>query len=135
MILKLEVMLLILIFGGAYQGKLAYALERFGLESGDVYDCNGEDTDVPTGKRLVNGFDKWIMALVKSNVKPGVAVSRFMAENKDAIVICTDISCGVVPVGQLERDWREAVGRALAELAGASDEVVRVFCGIPTRLK
>ena len=35
----------------------------------------------------------------------------------------------------LTRAWRDAQGRALSMLSAASDEVVRLFCGIPTRLK
>ena len=42
---------MILIFGGAYQGKLAYALERFNLSEGDVYRCGGDEADVPRKKK------------------------------------------------------------------------------------
>jgi adenosyl cobinamide kinase/adenosyl cobinamide phosphate guanylyltransferase len=33
------------------------------------------------------------------------------------------------------RKWREAVGRSMAVIAGVSDEVIRLFCGIPQRVK
>jgi len=108
---------MILIFGGAYQGKLDYALERF------------ED------KKIIRYLDKWILDLVKENANVEEAVRQFIADNSDAVVICNDISCGVVPVDPVMRKWREAVGRTLAILSQKSDEVVRLFCGIPTRLK
>jgi len=124
-----------LIFGGAYQGKLAYALDRFGLADSDVYRCGEGCCDLPGGKRLVYELDKWILALVRSGADAELAVGRFIAGNGGAVVICNDISCGVVPADPVLRAWREAVGRALAAIANESDEVVRLFCGIPTVLK
>jgi len=109
---------MILVFGGAYQGKLAYAKGRF---LNDV--------------KIVNDFDKWILELVQTGQDVDEAVRGFIADNADAVVICNDISCGVVPADAVQRKWREAVGRAAGALAGASDEVVRLFCGIPTRIK
>ena len=161
---------MILIFGGAYQGKLAYALERFGLADGDVYRCREDDAAIPGNKKIIYELDKWILALVRadaeaeadrsaadtnsdpdsnadavaaadtnsdpnSNADIEGAVRRFIGQNGDAVVICNDISCGVVPDDPVLRKWREATGRAMAELAGASEEVVRLFCGIATTLK
>ena len=109
---------MILIFGGVYQGKLDYATERFG-----------------NGKKIINEIDKWILELVKEEADIEEAVRRFIDENPDAVLICNDISCGVVPVDPIMRKWREAVGRTLAELSQKSDEVIRLFCGIPTKIK
>ena len=108
---------MILIFGGAYQGKYAYAKERFG------------------DMKIVNEFHKWVLELVKEDKNVGEEVRRFISENRDTIVICDDISCGVVPADAEIRLWREAVGRSMAALAEASNEVIRLFCGIPTKIK
>jgi adenosyl cobinamide kinase/adenosyl cobinamide phosphate guanylyltransferase len=62
-------------------------------------------------------------------------VQGFIDSNKDSIVICNDISCGVVPVDPVLRKWREAVGKSMSALSQNSDEVIRLFCGIPTRVK
>ena len=126
---------MILIFGGAYQGKLSYALERFRLTEDDVYRCGDENIDAPENRKVIYEIDKWILALIKSNADTAEAARRFIDANVDAVVICNDISCGVVPVDPVMRKWREAVGRALAELSRASDEAVRLFCGIPMRVK
>jgi len=126
---------MILIFGGVYQGKLKYAIERFRLNEIDVFRCKEDDGTAPMGKKIIYEIDKWLLALVRAEENTDVAVRKFIMDNKDVIVICNDISCGVVPVDPVMRVWREAVGRALAELAGASDEVVRMFCTIPTILK
>ncbi|MCL2813966.1 MAG: bifunctional adenosylcobinamide kinase/adenosylcobinamide-phosphate guanylyltransferase [Oscillospiraceae bacterium] len=108
---------MVLIFGGAYQGKLDYAKQTF------------ENRDI------VEDFDKWILELVKAEADVAEEVRRFIEKNRDAVVICCDISCGVVPIDPILRKWREAVGRALAAIARQSDEVIRMFCGIPTKIK
>ena len=126
---------MILIFGGVYQGKLAYASERLALADDDIYRCSIDDVAAPGGKRLIYEIDKWILALVKADSDVTREVRSFIAENEDVAVICNDISCGVVPEDPECRKWREAVGKAMTELARASDEVIRLFCGIATVLK
>ncbi|MCL1794865.1 MAG: bifunctional adenosylcobinamide kinase/adenosylcobinamide-phosphate guanylyltransferase [Oscillospiraceae bacterium] len=110
---------MILIFGGAYQGKLDYAKQRF---------ASGEN-------EIIDGFDKWILELVKIGADIAEEVRKFIETHPDAVVICDDISCGVVPLDSIMRKWREAVGRSLAALSQKSEEVIRLFCGIPTRIK
>jgi len=129
------VLKMILIFGGAYQGKLDYTLKRFNLTQDDVFLCGNDDDRLPENKKIIYEIDKWILALLKKDIDVEQAMRRFMDSNKDAIVICNDISCGVVPVDPLLRKWREAAGRSLAALSRESDEVVRLFCAIPTRIK
>jgi len=126
---------MILIFGGAYQGKLSYALERFGLTEDDVGRCSCEDAAHPQSKKIVCGVEKWILALIQAERNVADEVKRFMEENKDSIVICNDISCGVVPVDPIMRRWRDEVGKAIGLLARSCDEVIRLYCGIPTKLK
>ena len=126
---------MILIFGGAHQGKLTYALERFNLAENEVHKCSDDDIDTPGNKKIVYEIDKWIFALVKKDINVEEAVRHFIDDNYDAIVICNDISCGVVPIDPVLRQWREAVGRSLAMLSRISDEVIRLFCGIPTKIK
>jgi len=123
---------MVLIIGGAYQGKLDYALDRYGLSEGDV--CRCETGGTPRGK-IIYEIDKWIYRLAEAGADVEEAIRELINVNSDAVVICNDISCGVVPVDAVQRKWREAVSRAAVQLAGASDEVVRLFCGIPTRIK
>ena len=126
---------MILIFGGAYQGKLAYALERFKAAQSDVHKCGDNDVNMPENMKIVYEIDKWIFALTKSDIDIEKAVRQFIAGNQNVIVICNDISCGVVPIDPELRKWREAVGNSLSMLSRASDEVIRLFCAIPTRVK
>ena len=126
---------MILIFGGAYNGKLDYALDRFGFTDTDVYRCNENDITMPANRKILYEIDKWIMALIKADINVAEAVQQFIDANTNTIVICNDISCGVVPIDPKMRKWREAVGRSLALLSRNANEVVRLFCGIATRIK
>ena len=125
---------MVLIIGGAYQGKLKYALERFKLPESDVYRCGESDTGVPRGK-VVYGLENWILALIKADIDVAGKVREFIDLNADAVVVCRDISCGVVPSDAVLRKWREDVGRTLAALSMDASEVIRLFCGIPAVIK
>ena len=125
---------MVLIFGGVYQGKLAYALEHFALPEEDVYFCSEADSSIPGGKKIVYEIDKWLLALVRENIDTAEMVEQFISDNPDAVVICNDISCGVVPIDPILRKWREETGRALGNLAQCSDEVLRLFCGISMKI-
>ena len=126
---------MVLIFGGAYQGKLNYAMKNFGFGEDDVYRCNDEDTSIPCDKKIIYEIDMWILGLARAEMDIVTNIEEFMINNNDAIVICNDISCGIVPIDNLTRKWREETGRVMAMLASRSDEVTRLFCGIPTKLK
>ena len=126
---------MILIFGGSYQGKLAYALSRFSLTEADVCFCNDEDMAAPEGKKIVYEIDRWILALIRADMDVAEKMGQFVKNNQDAIVICNDVSCGVVPVDPILRKWREEVGKFLGLLSQYSEEVIRLYCGISTRLK
>ena len=126
---------MVLIFGGVYQGKLNYALESFNATQNDVGQCTDESIDLPQGKKIIYSIDKWILALIKSDRDIKSEIQNFIKNNQEAIVICNDISCGVVPTDPIYRKWRDEVGRAMGVLAQNSTQVIRLYCGIATRLK
>jgi len=126
---------MVLIFGGAYQGKLAYALEHFKLTENDVYNCSDDCTALPCDKKIIYEIDKWILALIREDKNVSGAIKEFTEKNNDAIVICNDVSCGIVPTDDILRRWREETGRAMTALASHSQEVIRLFYGIPAKLK
>ena len=76
-----------LIIGGAYQGKLDYARERFHLETEDLsFYENGYDTT------------RRCLCYLEQAVYDAVAAGRpfeLPPLRADAVVICTDVSCGV----------------------------------------
>jgi len=126
---------MVLIIGGVYQGKLDYAISNLGISHKDVHFCSEDNAALPNGHKVVNDFEKWILALVRQNEDVAHHVREFTYNNNDTIVIVNDISCGVVPMDTIMRKWREEASRAAGKVANASTEVVRLYCGIATRLK
>ena len=53
----------------------------------------------------------------------------------DCVFISDEIGSGIVPMDPLDRRWREVTGRILIQIAAESDEVIRLFCGIPQVIK
>ena len=54
---------------------------------------------------------------------------------QNSILICGDLSSGVVPMDPVQRQWRHTTGRLCQYLAGQADRVSRIFCGLEQRLK
>ena len=120
---------MILIIGGAYQGKLDYAKSAFGIADEDVYTCTGAEIDF--SKRCIYRIEEF------SYTHPD-AIAYFQAHRndwQDSILICQDIFGGVVPMGAELRAWRQNTGRLAQYLAGEAAQVSRIFCGLEQRLK
>jgi adenosyl cobinamide kinase/adenosyl cobinamide phosphate guanylyltransferase len=124
---------MILIIGGAYQGKLQYVTENYAVDSRQVCNCDVTYPIVPD-KKVLYHYEKLVLRLLENDIDPVNYTKEKLADFADKIIICDDISCGVVPVEPLMRKWREAVGRCMALLSKKSDRVIRVFCGIGTVL-
>ena len=116
-----------LIIGGAYQGKLAYAMEHFHLTQEDLACYDG---GFDASRRCICYLEQAVYAAVAAG-EPFVLPDL----RPDAVVLCTDVSCGVVPMDKTQRLWREEVGRAMCALARQAGSVTRIFCGLPLRLK
>ena len=132
----------ILVVGGAGQGKLEFA-KMLIRESEDI-----SDKDIYTFEHKECGMNKSLDDIAE--VVPGGCKIYYHAErlvrgtdisieelselfSKDAIVICEDITCGIVPVDNTDRKWREDVGRFMQALAKNRD-VYRVICGIGEKI-
>lgn len=122
-----------LYFGGAYNGKLEYIKNHYSIKDEEVFNCKEDKIDF--SKRVINGVDKFIYF----NAINGRESFRYFYDNleklKGKIIICDEVSSGIVPLKKEERFWREETGRVLQLLSENSTKVVRVFCGIPTVLK
>lgn len=125
---------MVLIFGGAYQGKLEYALENFGLSEKDVYNC-GESAGLDLSFKVINNLEKFVMACVKDGLEAKELLDEYGDALTDKIIIVTDISQGIVPMNPDERSWREMTGRTMLYLSRRADKVIRVFCGLGQEIK
>ena len=116
---------MMLIVGGAGQGKLAFALRYSGLAPSQV------SRDPRAGKPIVAGLAGWM----RGEEDPLPVLEALLRERPDVILLCDEVGCGVVPMDPADRAWRERVGRVCCALAERADTVVRLFCGLPTVLK
>ena len=115
-----------MILGGRYQGKRAYAEELYG---GFSVVSDLEHTDAILPGLVVN---------VHLGVRRGLGCEFFeerLDVLRECVVICTEISGGIVPVDEAERRWREETGKIYQLLAREAETVDRVFAGLAVRLK
>ncbi len=110
---------MILVIGGAYQGKKEYAKQNF----------------IFSDENICYDFHDYVFNLVKDGIDPLEYVSNNIDNFKDKLIICDDVSCGIVPIDEVERRFREQLGRTLVFISKNSDEVHRVFVGLGVRLK
>ena len=122
---------MVLLIGGAYQGKTAYAKQTYGLRDADIFTCEGETLNLSAP--CLRHLERFARACVRAGKEPGDVLAGLDLHGK--ILICECISCGVVPMDAETREWREAVGRMNAALAAQADAVTRIFCGLPMELK
>lgn len=125
---------MILVFGGAYQGKLEYVLNNLS-KSKTVFDCSVGTIDIDFNCEVINNFHFFILNSIKNKID----INKYIVENienlKDKIIITDDISCGVVPIDKEDRLWREIHGKSMTKLSKNADEVYRVFCGLGIQIK
>ena len=123
---------MILIFGGAYQGKLNYAKANFNVDT--IWDCSAGA--VPNFEAdCICGIEGYVMECAKSGEDPRKCLEENRDLWQDSVLVVTDTSQGVVPIDRTVREFREMNGRLLLWLAGEADRVIRVFCGIGKDMK
>ena len=126
---------MILLIGGAYQGKLDYACENYDLSRKDVYTCSREKVEMPDGAPIINNVEDLVWACLANSRDPLKYLAARKSRWVDSVMIVNDISCGLVPMDQNDRAFREAVGRTTTYLAKEAKEVFRIFAGIGMKLK
>ena len=120
---------MILIIGGAYQGKLDFAKETFGITDSDLHTCGEGEIDF--SKRSIDKLDEF-------TARCEDPIGYFEAHREDwrnSILICGDIFCGVVSMGAENRAWRQRTGRLSQYLSRQAAQISRIFCGLEQRLK
>ena len=120
---------MILIIGGAYQGKLDFARETFDLKDADIYTCSEGEIDF--SKRCIYAVEEFTWG----HPDPVAYFREHREEWKDSILILRDVFCGVVPMDPETRLWRQKTGRLSQYLSKEASQVSRIFCGLEQRLK
>ena len=124
---------MILVVGGAYQGKLVFAKELCPkTEWIDGRECKEEEI-------LSCGGIHHFHAYVERQLKAGQPVKQLAGhiadENPEIVIVSVEIGYGIIPVDAFDREYRETAGRLCTELAVYADKVYRVVCGIGVLLK
>ena len=122
---------MILITGGAFQGKTEYMKKRFSLSDGEIADGGSCALSELAQARFIAHYELAVKRMISESIDPLVFTKCLDCE----AVEMNEIGCGIIPLDRGEREWREAVGRTGCILADKAAEVVRVCCGIPAVIK
>lgn len=107
---------MILIIGGAYQGKYEYAIKQYGKDY-----------------QILNNYHKKVKEQLEYGKNPILEAKKWI--DQEIVIISDELGYGIVPVDQFERGYRELNGRVNCYLAKHAQEVIRVICGIGTKIK
>ena len=116
------------VIGGAYQGKVGYVKEKYGLTAEDIAVCPADGLPDLT-KRCLNHVENYVLYAMRAGVEPDLPL------RDDQILIFDDFFCGVVPIDKEMRLWREAAARYMTACAKRASAVTRVVANIPQCLK
>ncbi|SFD02484.1 bifunctional adenosylcobinamide kinase/adenosylcobinamide-phosphate guanylyltransferase [Clostridium uliginosum] len=124
---------MILVFGGAYNGKLNFVKEKYNLNEEDLFFCKDEKLKLST-KAIVG-----LHIFIKSCILKGINPLKFIEDNLNMldgkIIVCDEIGSGIVPLKKEDRIWREETGQILQFLSKRSSKVSRIFFGMEEVLK
>ena len=123
---------MILIFGGAYNGKIQFVMNKYSLKDEDIFFCKDEVLDF--NKKVICGLHIFTKKCVLNNMDSLTVIKDNIELLKDKIIICDEIGSGIVPMTKEDRMWREENGRVLQYLCLNADEIYRVFFGLSEKL-
>lgn len=124
---------MILILGGAYQGKQEFARKKFCLADSDIYTC--VDAGIDFSKPCIYALEQFTYQCILQGIDPVEYIRTNHSLLNNTIFICQDIFCGVVPLDRNLRLWRDATGKLCQYLSFEADAVYRIYCGLEQRLK
>lgn len=126
---------MILITGGAFQGKTEYTKTNFSFSDNDILDGEGCTYNDVFSCKCVKNYHQLIKRLLSEKINALQFTERLCRENPNAVVIINEIGCGIIPLEKNDRLWREETGRAGCIIANSASAVIRISCGIPTVIK
>lgn len=124
---------MILIFGGAYNGKLEFVKEKFQVDNEEIFFCNNENLNY--NKKVICGLHVFTRACAANKINSLDILRSNISSLKNKIIICDEVNSGIVPMEKRDRAWREETGRGMQFLSQNADSVYRIFFGIEEKLK
>lgn len=126
---------MILVVGGAYQGKLEYVKDKYKISDDEIYSFNDYINQRLQSCRCINELHLIIKQMLKDGKSPIDEVKKMLINQKPEVVILNEIGNGIIPIEKSERAWREQVGFVGCYLAGKAESVERIVCGINEKVK
>lgn len=133
-----------LIIGGYAQGKLQYALGKYGSDCIVINSLDEPEAETASNEVLIiNKLNCIIRDMLDGNETDASDIdSRILTYLnaveelfEDVIIISDEVGNGVVPIDKTDRMYREIVGRVLIQLADRAESVDRIICGLPQKIK
>ena len=124
---------MILIFGGAYNGKLEFVKEKYNIKNEDIFFCT--DEHLKFDKKVLCGLHAFTRSCVLNKINSLELLETNINSLKDKIIMCDEINSGIVPIEKQDRAWIEETGRVLQFLTKHSSSVYRIFFGLQEKLK
>lgn len=129
---------MILIIGGAYHNKLAYALKTYNLSQDDMQDGAGCPLDNVFSKKGIYNLHLLIRRYMENNLlnteNSNELIEKIVSSNME-IIICDEIGSGIIPLDSFERKYRDMVGSIVSAISEKACKVIRIYYGIPSILK
>jgi len=132
---------MILVTGGAYNGKTEFARSLLSESAGDPAarikvaeggSCPEEDIYKAS---VLENFHLYVQRFPEKMEDPEEFCDHLMKNNPHIIIVTNELGCGVVPILKDDRQWREKTGRVCTALASRCEKVYRVICGIGQRIR
>lgn len=138
---------MILVVGGHGQGQEPYV--RMHLKEFEKQDktlektkaefriADGETDDAPeeaVGADLVLNLHAFVRKVMEAGEDPREFVTDLLHSAPRAVTI-DEVGCGIVPIDAFERRYRDEAGMAGQRFAAQADQVIRMICGIPQRIR
>ena len=109
---------MIFVIGGAWQGKSAYVRQRFGA-----------------GYTIIDHYHERVREQLALGQDVMEEAAKLLSEEKELVIISDEVGYGLVPVDAFERQYREQSGRVNCYFAQKAEQVIRVVCGVGSRIK
>lgn len=125
----------VLIIGGAYQGKKAFTCEQFQLKEQELVDGRTSPYGSLTVSKGMHHLQDYIKRFLLDELDATEQILSEIDANPEVYLLCNELGCGLVPIDAFDRRYRETVGRLQCELAKRAKEIYRVYCGIGVKIK
>lgn len=129
---------MILIIGGAYHNKLAYALKTYNISVEDMQNGADYNIDEACSKKVIYNLHLLIKRYIKQGLLTGDNynyITEKITSSNIEIIICDEIGSGIIPLDKFEREYRDTVGKIVSIISEKACKVIRIYYGIPTILK